>query len=174
MVRPDLVARGRAGKFAAGAYISGCKRAEVSFILMLTGSCGFATLTTMGRKDDLIQQLRHTAQSMVQGSLSEFTRQCGDPSCACAHDPAHRHGPHLYLKFKAGGKGHSVYVPAPSAAAVKSAHGAWLRFQEMGAQIAATNRAQLLRDLERQKKKKKRKAMKARGEAERGGGQARD
>ena len=41
---------------------------------------------------------------MVQGSLSEITRQCGDPSCACAGDPARRHGPHLYLKFNAEGK----------------------------------------------------------------------
>ena len=74
---------------------------------------------------------------MVQGSLSEITRQCGDPSCACSHDPARRHGPHLYLKFNAEGKTHSVYVPPEQGEAIKSAHAAWLRFQEIGAQVSA-------------------------------------
>ncbi|MBK8768460.1 MAG: hypothetical protein IPM01_29460 [Burkholderiaceae bacterium] len=56
-------------------------------------------------------EIAQTVETMVQGSLSEVTRQCGDPSCACATDPARRHGPHLYLKFNAGGKPYSVYVP---------------------------------------------------------------
>ena len=116
----------------------------------------------MKSKDELIHELEMAAQSMVQGSLSELTRQCGDPSCACFHDPAHRHGPHLYLKFTAEGKTHSVYVPAQSAPAIKSAHAAWLRFQEIGAQISAANRGQLLRDLQREKQKAKAKKGKAR------------
>ena len=49
---------------------------------------------------------------MVLGALSESTRQCGDPSCACAHDPAHRHGLCLYFRYKAEGKVRSVNVPA--------------------------------------------------------------
>ena len=65
----------------------------------------------MSSKDKLIQDLGQAAQSMVQGSLSESSRQCGDPSCACAHDPAHRHGPHLYFRYRSEGKVHSVYVP---------------------------------------------------------------
>ena len=109
----------------------------------------------MRRKDRLVQQLEQAAESMVQGSLSELTRQCGDPSCACARDPAYRHGPHLYLKFKADGKSQSVYVPAPSAAAVKQAHSAWLEFQAIGASISTANRRELLRDLEREKRKRK-------------------
>jgi hypothetical protein len=43
-------------------------------------------------------EIGQTVESMVQGSLSEVTRQCGDPSCACATDPARRHGPHLLLR----------------------------------------------------------------------------
>lgn len=88
---------------------------------------------------------------MVQGSLSEITRQCGDPSCACAHDPACRHGPHLYLKFNAEGKTYSVYVPPDQAPLIKSAHGAWRRFQEIGVRISADNRERLLRALKREK-----------------------
>ena len=75
--------------------------------------------------------MAQTAHLMVHGSLSEVTRQCGDPSCACAWDPARRHGPHLYLKFKDHGKAYSVYIPPEDRAAVMQAHEAWLRFNAM-------------------------------------------
>ena len=139
----------------------------------MTKRGGGVTLTFMGRKGNLVRELEQAAQSMVQGSLSELTRQCGDPSCACARDPAYRHGPHLYLKFKAEGKSHSVYVPAQSAAAVKGAHAAWLDFQEIGAKISSANRRQLLRDLEREKRKGKVRQKKGRGKL-RGRGRPRD
>ncbi len=88
---------------------------------------------------------------MVQGSLSEITRQCGDPSCACFQDPGRRHGPHLYLKFNASGKTYSVYVPAEQGELIKGAHGAWVRFQGIGGQISAGNRERFLRTLKQQK-----------------------
>jgi hypothetical protein len=87
---------------------------------------------------------------MVQGSLSESTRQCGDPSCACAHDSASRHGPHLYFRYRADGKVHSVYVPAELGEAVRGAQGAWTHFQQIGAEISAENRERLLSSLGRQ------------------------
>lgn len=105
----------------------------------------------MSRKDKVIQELEQAIQSMVQGSLSESTRQCGDPSCACAHDPASRHGPHLYFRYNADGRVHSVYVPPEQSEAIRSAHNAWRQFQELGAEISADNREQLLRSLEREK-----------------------
>ncbi len=105
----------------------------------------------MGSKDKLLHQLEQAADSMVQGSLSASTRQCGDPSCACAHDPASRHGPHLYFRYPAGGKIRSVYVPAELGEAVRSAQSAWADFQHIGAQISATNRERLLSSLEREK-----------------------
>lgn len=107
----------------------------------------------MKGKVRLIEELERAAQSMVQGSLSEVTRQCGDPSCACATDPARRHGPHLYLKFTLGGKANSVYVPPGQAQLVKDAHRAWVRFQEVAAEVAADNRQQFLRALAREKDK---------------------
>lgn len=90
---------------------------------------------------------------MVQGSLSESTRQCGDPSCACAHDPASRHGPHLYFRYKAKGKVHSVYVPSELGESVRGAQSAWAEFQQIGAEISADNRARLLSSLERDKQR---------------------
>ena len=108
------------------------------------------------RKDTSIAELGQAAEVMVQGSLSETTRQCGDPSCACATDPARRHGPHLYLRFTADGKAQSVYVPPEHGEVLKEAHRAWLRFQQIGAAIAAGNRGRFLRALQRAKQVAKR------------------
>jgi hypothetical protein len=105
----------------------------------------------MSGKDKLVDELEQAAQSMVQGTLSESTRQCGDPSCACAHDPASRHGPHLYFRYNAEGKMHSVYVPPEQGEAFKEAQSAWRRFQEVGGEISADNRERLLHSLEREK-----------------------
>lgn len=105
----------------------------------------------MSSKDKRLHELEDAAAAMVQGSLSESTRQCGDPSCACAHDPASRHGPHLYFRYKTEGKVHSVYVPAELGEAVRDAQSAWQEFQQIGAEISAKNRERLLSSLERDK-----------------------
>jgi hypothetical protein len=105
----------------------------------------------MVSKESLISELTRVARLMVNGSLSEVTRQCGDPSCACARDPSRRHGPHLYLKFSAEGKSYSVYVPAEQQAAIRQAHQAWLRFNEIAGQMASSNRQRLLQALDSHK-----------------------
>jgi hypothetical protein len=105
----------------------------------------------MSSKDKRLHELAQVSASMVQGSLSQSTRQCGDPSCACAHDPAGRHGPHLYFRYKSEGKVHSVYVPAELGEAVRDAQNAWHEFQQIGAEISAENRGRLLSSLERDK-----------------------
>ena len=115
----------------------------------------------------MIAEIEQAAQCMVQGSLSEVTRQCGDPSCACASDPARRHGPHLYLKFNAQDKAHSVYVPPEHGEVIKGAHRAWLRFQEGGTQVAAGNRERFLRALRRDEELVKAQRAKARGKVSR-------
>jgi hypothetical protein len=107
----------------------------------------------MRSKEKRLNDLEHAAGSMVQGSLSESTRQCGDPSCACAHDPAYRHGPHLYFRYKAEDKVHSVYVPAELGETVRDAQNAWHEFQQIGAEISADNRERLLSSLERDKQR---------------------
>jgi hypothetical protein len=100
----------------------------------------------------LIHALTRAARAMAQGSLSELTRQCGDPACACFRDPARRHGPHLYWKFTRLGQRYSVYVPPALGPAVKAAHTAWAQFLALGAQLSALNRRPLLQRLARVKK----------------------
>jgi hypothetical protein len=105
----------------------------------------------MRGKDKLLHDLEQATASMVQGSLSESTRQCGDLSCACAHDPTARHGPHLYFRYKDDGKVHSVYVPTELGEGVRGAQSAWAEFLQIGAAISADNRERLLSSLERDK-----------------------
>ncbi|MGH9557450.1 MAG: DUF6788 family protein [Terriglobales bacterium] len=100
-----------------------------------------------------IRRLQRAIRLMIQGALSEVTRQCGDPACACSQDPARRHGPHLYLTYRRQGRSHSVYVPAAQAQALRQAHAAWLRFLKVGTALAASNRQRWLRRLELLKKK---------------------
>jgi len=105
----------------------------------------------MSSEGPRVKELELAAASMVQGSLSESIRQCGDPSCACAHDSAQRHGPHLYFRYKTDSKVHSVYVPAELGATMREAQSAWQQFQQIGAEISAVNREKLLSSLERGK-----------------------
>lgn len=113
----------------------------------------------------MIAEMAQTARAMVQGSLSEVARQCGDPSCACAWDPTRRHGPHLYLKFSAEGRAHSIYIPPEEAEALRHAHRAWLRFQDLAGQVAADNRQHFLKTLDRHKQLAKVQRAKARRKA---------
>ena len=122
--------------------------------LQLTSCFSSITLTTMRGKVALITEMEQSVQAMVQGSLTEVTRQCGDPSCACATDPP-RHGPHLYLKFSIGKKPYSVYVLPEYGQAIRDAHRAWLRFQEIGVELAADNRERFLASLRKEKQKAK-------------------
>ena len=112
-------------------------------------------------KEEPINELSQAAQLMVNGSLSEVTRRCGDPSCACASDPSRRHGPHLYLKFSSEGKACSVYIPTEQQEAIRQAHQAWLRFNEVASQMAAGNRQRFLKALEGHKRAAKASRTKA-------------
>jgi hypothetical protein len=131
----------------------------------LTIEGSLPTLTSVVGKDALIAEMAHAAHLMVQGSLSEVTRQCGDPSCACAWDPARRHGPHLYLKFTTEGKAYSIYIPPEEQEVMREAHRAWLRFNEIAGQMAAANRQWVLRSLASHKQTAKAQRAKARGKA---------
>ncbi len=102
-------------------------------------------------RNSLLRQLVSAIQSMVQGGLSQTSRTCGQPSCACHSDPARRHGPHLYLTFREDGKSRSLYVPSEHAGEARAAQAAWARFWEIGCQIAALNRQQLRRQWARDK-----------------------
>lgn len=88
---------------------------------------------------------------MIQGGLSETTRCCGNPNCACHRDPARRHGPHLYITWTEKGRSRSLYVPADHAEQARRAHAAWAEFWETAVALAAENREEFRQQCQKEK-----------------------
>jgi hypothetical protein len=102
----------------------------------------------MGRKA-LLNELAAVTRTMVQGGLSSTTRTCGKPQCPCHTDSSRRHGPNLYLTYRAEEKSQSLYVPPEHADEARAAQAAWARFREIGCELAALNREQMRRKWKR-------------------------
>lgn len=103
----------------------------------------------MSKRQALHRALLTATKTMVQGGLSETSRRCGKPSCACAHEATARHGPHLYLTYREDGTSQSLYVPAAHAAEARAAREAWATFWTLGCALAAVNRERLRRAWQR-------------------------
>lgn len=102
-------------------------------------------------RQKLLRKLLRAAQSMIQGGLSQTTRRCGNPRCACHGDPARRHGPHLYITWAEAGRSRSLYVPAQRAAQARQAHAAWAEFWEAAVGLAGLNRQQFRQQCQKEK-----------------------
>src|SRR5512139_518608 len=90
---------------------------------------------------DLFPRLLRLAALAVQGGLSETTRTCGNPSCACHHDPNRRYGPHLYLTFRTReGRSSALYVPRENEPKVRKAVKPWTQLWETIVEISHRNR----------------------------------
>jgi|PlaIllAssembly_1097288.scaffolds.fasta_scaffold1722168_1 hypothetical protein len=98
----------------------------------------------------LLRQLDTLAQKAIQGTLVEVYLRCGTPSCGCHQDPARRHGPHLYLKFKdADGRSTSLYIPRSHAREARRAVEAWGRMWQVMLRLGQRNRRALARRMRR-------------------------
>ncbi len=93
---------------------------------------------------------------MIQGGLSETTRRCGNPNCACHRDPARRHGPHLHITWAEKGRSRSLYVPADHTERARHAHAAWSEFWETAVALAAQNREQFHQQCQKEKSEARR------------------
>ena len=109
----------------------------------------------MLRREQLLRRLLRTTESMVQGGLSETTRRCGNPNCICHRDPAHLHGPHLYITYRADGKSRSLYVPPEHARSARQAQQAWAAFWKIGCSLAELNRDRLRKQWQQDKQSRK-------------------
>jgi len=88
----------------------------------------------------------------VPGTLVEVVLRCGTASCACHRDPARRHGPHLYLKFRdPEGRATSLYVPRAQAVAARRAVRAWRALWDTSVAVGHLNRQALRNRLRRRK-----------------------
>lgn len=98
----------------------------------------------------LLRQLTHLAEIAVPGTLVEVFLRCGTASCGCHRDPARRHGPHLYLKFRdPDGRATSLYVPRAQAAAARRAVQAWRALWDTSMAVGHLNRQALRTRLRR-------------------------
>lgn len=98
----------------------------------------------------LFSRLHRLAATAVQGGLSETTRTCGNPACACHQDPARRHGPHLYLTFRTpDGRSSALYVPREHEPRVRKSVQAWAQLWETIVEISHQNREALARSMRR-------------------------
>jgi hypothetical protein len=105
----------------------------------------------MRKQRQLIQRLLRAAETMVQGGLSETSRRCGNPGCACCRDPECLHGPHLYITYREEGKSRSLYVPQEHAATARRAQQAWALFWEIGCSLSKLNRDRLRKQWQQEK-----------------------
>ena len=99
----------------------------------------------------LIDRLLRASETMVQGGLSETSRRCGNPGCACSRDSKRLHGPHLYITYREDGKSRSLYVPPEHAETAKRAQQAWAEFWKIGCSLSKLNRDRLRQQWQREK-----------------------
>lgn len=59
------------------------------------------TLQSLEARRDQLKQDILTLGNMRPGSLTQFYRKCGKPSCACARDGGPKHGPAFQVTWKA-------------------------------------------------------------------------
>jgi hypothetical protein len=94
--------------------------------------------------------LQALAGHAIQGTLVELMLRCGTPSCGCHQDPARRHGPHLYLKFRdEKGRSTSLYIPRESEREIRAAVLAWSRLWQTIVRLSHRNRRALKQRLRR-------------------------
>ena len=90
-------------------------------------------------RERLLRELMKAAEGMLQGSISETTRTCGNPNCRC--HKGFPHGPHTYLTFKTpAGRSSAVYVPVAAREEAQAGVAAWRRFRDLGTRLALDNR----------------------------------
>ena len=97
----------------------------------------------LNEKRKLIGELVKNAKAMIQAGLSQTTRTCGQPSCACHSDRARRHGPNAYLTFRAEGRSSGFYVAPEHLEEAKGAKRAWDEFWQAATRVAAINREEM-------------------------------
>jgi len=67
------------------------------------------------RAEERLEEIRRRVAALdyvCSGTLQRRTKVCGKPSCACARDPAARHGPYYEWSHREGG--HTVYSVLPA------------------------------------------------------------
>jgi hypothetical protein len=95
------------------------------------------------RRHQLLAKIARLAKVAVFGSLSETYRTCGNPGCRC-HSSGPKHGPHLYVSYRADGKTTGYYVPQAAQEAIREGVAAWQELQQQLRELAELNKTDAL------------------------------
>lgn len=100
---------------------------------------------THRRRRELREQLRALSFApLMRGSLVERLRRCGRPNCACARDPARRHGG-KFLTVPLDGRTHALHVRPDDEAKVRAALGAYTKLWDLINKLTACELSDLRR-----------------------------
>ena len=104
------------------------------------------------RRHRLQEELRSLSfGSIMRGSIVERLRRCGRPNCACAKDPAARHGGE-FLTVHLNGRTEAVHLRPEDEKEVREATAAYSRLWEIINGLTACE----LADLKRQARERRR------------------
>ena len=90
------------------------------------------------RRDELRNQLARI-RDMRQGSLVGRYRQCGKPSCHCAHEKESAHGPSWSLTRAVGGKTITRIIPADAVEQTREQIAEYHKFRELTRELIEIN-----------------------------------
>lgn len=76
-------------------------------------------LRELEEKRQRVQKRLTEVGDMRQGTLTERYRKCGKPSCKCAEDESHAHGPSFSLTKSVRSKTVTRIIPKPAVEATK-------------------------------------------------------
>lgn len=112
---------------------------------------------TQRRRRQLHEELRALSFApLMRGSLVERLRKCGRPNCACATDPAARHGGKVF-SVRLAGRAEAVYVRPEDEERLSKAIAAYSRLWEIINELTACELSDLRRESrERQRSRRRR------------------
>ncbi len=114
---------------------------------------------TQRQRRRLHEQMRALSLApLMRGTIVERVRRCGRPNCACAKDPAARHGGQ-YVAVHLDGRAQGVYLRPEDEKRVRQAIAAYQRLWEIINGLTACE----LSDLRRQARERRRSRRRRRG-----------
>jgi hypothetical protein len=91
------------------------------------------------RHTKLVDEIAQLAQIAIFGSVSETYRTCGNAGCRC-HGKGPKHGPHVYVSYRADGKTTGYYVPQAAHDDIRRGVDAWRTLQQRLRELAELNK----------------------------------
>jgi hypothetical protein len=111
---------------------------------------------TQRRRRQLHEELRGLSfEPLMRGSIVERLRRCGRPNCACARDPAARHGG-KFLTVSIEGRTQAVHLRPEDEARVRQAVAAYGRLWEIVNGLTACELSDLRREVRERRRSRQR------------------